>query len=94
MVRVTKQPSAPPNLRMAAIWLKDDLRDLQESYARLRRTLVCYRTWHKLTQSQLAERLGIERGVVAKVECGIRKPSAALIARLIGLDEEGGSNDA
>jgi DNA-binding XRE family transcriptional regulator len=87
-VRVTKQGSEPPDLRMAAIYLKDDLRDVAESYARLRRTLVSYRTWHKLTQSQLAERLGVPRTTLTRVECGIRKPSAALLAKLIRLDEE------
>ena len=44
--------------------------------------LKAYREAHDLTQAQLAERLGVSRVTVARVEVGLRRPPAALLAAL------------
>lgn len=44
--------------------------------------LKAYRETHDLTQAQLAERLGVSRVTVARVEVGLRKPSAQLLEAL------------
>jgi len=45
-----------------------------------------YRNAHGLTQVQLAERLGVARVTVARVESGARRPSQALLAALGALE--------
>lgn len=44
-----------------------------------------YRREYDLTQSQMAQRLGVSRVTLARVETGARKPSAALLAALATL---------
>lgn len=44
-----------------------------------------YRREYDLTQAQLAQRLGVSRVTLARVETGTRKPSAALLAALAEL---------
>ncbi len=44
--------------------------------------LRAYREAHDLTQAALAARLGVSRVTVARVEVGLRKPSAQLVRAL------------
>ena len=48
----------------------------------VRTALRAYREAHDLTQAALAARLGVSRVTVARVEVGLRKPSAQLVRAL------------
>lgn len=47
--------------------------------------LRAYRDAHGITQRELAEKLGVSRVTVARVECGARGPSKALLDALATL---------
>lgn len=48
----------------------------------LREKMVYYRAKHKLTQKELAEKVGVSLQTINSIETGAQKPSAVTIAKI------------